>query len=515
METLDTGYMSGFSWRIINGETPYQDFIYKFPPVTIYLHSFFMRILPESGQFLCFRVIDYLFYAVQIYFVIDGIFKLYDGIKISKWALMIVCFLVSWNNFSPYPWPTTDGIFFASLAFWIVCKYKTISPLKIVIISFFCLISALSKQSFYMIPLVFLIWIYVRYSFSKSIHFLIVTLFLLSFFYIFINTITSWSNFANQTNGELRLYDLYYVGFHNYILISIEYFVILISFCLTITITYLYYQKWNFQLLKPFFKWLSFILMGIAIILFIIKKVDIAAHIAFDATIVALFYSYFFKNKKLSFIMPLLVLLSIAWGVSISLGYPSPMLFGTGIIMSFIVIMENEIKLNQKYYFWIGLPICAVAFSFNENPYREDSVFKLHYSLDSISPKLKYIKTKKATFEKHLELKNLIKKYGENFIVAPSFPQANYIFNHQSELPSDWLIETEVNRQMDKLIRLASNPKNYIFIEKSFLNHEDFVRCTTPEFSSIAWFIHTKFNQLEETNHFIIYNQIKKNEKLP
>lgn len=163
----------------------------------------------------------------------------------------------------------------------------------------------------------------------------------------------------------------------------------------------------------------------------------------------------------------------------------------------------------------MAMPICCIAFSYNLKPYREAEIFSLKYSLESVSPKLKYIKTNKANFEKMTELKNLVAKYGENFIVAPNIPMANYLFNSQSELPADWIIETEVGRRQKLFIRLASDKKNYIFLEKSFLQHEEFMPEKVEDFSSISAFIYKKFNRIGETKYFLIYNALKKNEALP
>jgi tRNA (guanine37-N1)-methyltransferase len=88
-ENFDTGYMSSFSWRIVNGQNPYSDFIYKFPPVVIYFHSFFMKILPETGQFFMFRILSYLFFALQVFFTVSGFDNIYGlkNYKINKWAI--------------------------------------------------------------------------------------------------------------------------------------------------------------------------------------------------------------------------------------------------------------------------------------------------------------------------------------------------------------------------------------------------------------------------------------------
>ena len=180
-----------------------------------------------------------------------------------------------------------------------------------------------------------------------------------------------------------------------------------------------------------------------------------------------------------------------------------------------MVLVLKELRINPKFYFWIAFPICIIAFSYNLRPYREANIFTLTHSLESVSPKLKYIKTSKSSFDKYSDLKGLVAKYGENFIVAPSLPIANYLFNNESELPADWIIETEVNRRQKEFITLAADKKNFIFLEKSFLNHEEFVKDNLEDFSSIAVFIHNKFNLIDETEHFLIYNSIKKDERLP
>lgn len=514
METWDTGYMSSFAWRIVNGQHVYEDFIYKFPPITIYVHAFFMKILPETGQFFYFRIIAYLSFLLQVYFFVSGTYLIYNIKKVNKWGLIILCFLISWLNFPPYPWPTTDGLFYASIAFWIVAKNTKVNFVTLFLIAFFSLLSALSKQSFYLIPLLILIWIYLRYNLKASLYYIISLSFLLGIFILLICKITTWQNFKQQLNGTLDLRDLYIVGFHHYVFMPFKFFV-----ALTIIISaglFIYLKKTNQKIgqLTPHLKKIAIAFLLVAIFLFLINKFFAASFLAFDAAIIALLYSYFEKKKTISYLFPLVVLMGISWSVSISLGYQTTLLFATGIILTFIIFLENEVSINPKKYILIGLPLCLVAFASNKNPYHEDTILKLNYSLESISPKLKYIKTKKETFEKHLELKQLIKKYGENYIVAPSMPMANYLFNTQSQLPGDWLLDHEIDGQNERFIKICSNKKNYIFIEKSFVTGEDFKEATI-EASPTAWYIYKKFNKIDTTKYFIVYNSIKPNEKLP
>ncbi len=514
METWDTGYISSFSWRIVNGQNIYEDFLYKFPPVTIYLHAFFMKILPDTGQFFYFRIIAYLSHALQVYLFVSGIYLIYDIKKINKWALMIVCFMISWMNFSPYPWPTTDGIFFASIAFWITAKSKSNNFTLLFLVALCSLLSALSKQSFYLVPFLFLLWFYLKFGLKSALLYFSVLFLLFVLFVLIILSITSWANFSKQLNGELRLLDLYNVGFHNYVFLPIRH--LLGVLFLGFSSLFFYLKKTNKKMiyLAPHLVKISLLLIVTSILFFLLNKSWTASFLAFDAAFIGVLYSFFVIKKTYLQLYPAVLLLVLAWSVSISLGYPAPLLFGTGIILSLVALLENEIKLKQKYYFLIGLAMCLFAFASNKYPYRENSVFELKYSLENISPKLKFIKTNKGTFEKHEELKQLITKYGGNFIVSPNMPMSNYLFNEQSQLPTDWLIETEVNRQMAKIINLCADKKNFIFIEKSFANGEDYGNETITT-SSMAWFVYKKFNKIEETKYFIIYNQIKTNEKLP
>jgi len=331
----------------------------------------------------------------------------------------------------------------------------------------------------------------------------------------FVLSLTTFENFMQQTTGETHLYDLFYTGIHNYIFVSIKLFVSLVLLFTISVFIYLKVNKQQLTTITPIFKWISFIFFSAAIVLCVYAKIEIASRVAFVAAVFALIYAINFKTKNIVAIAPILVLLGIAWSCSISLGYQFPILFATGIIASFLILTGNDLKYYSKYYFWIALPVCIISFSYNYKPYREATIFNLDHSLTTISPKLKYIKTTKKNFEKYSELKELIRKYGENFIVAPNIPMANYIFNQQSELPADWLIETEVARRQKMFIRLAADKKNYIFLEKSFLQHEEFMPEERAEFSSITEFIYQHFNSIQETQYFIVYNALKKNETLP
>lgn len=517
LENFDTGYIPSFSWRIINGQNIYQDFIYKGPPVSLYFNALMMYFLPESGQFFFIKAVDYVLFAFQVYLVVDALDYIYhfSKIKVEKWALVIVGFMVSLLNFSGYPWPTTDGLWFASAAFWLLSRTSKPYFFRLFLVAFLSILSALTKQSFYLVPLFYLFWINVKFNLKTTLLFVGQLLFLVFIYLTLIFWVTTPENFINQTTGETHLSDLFQTGFKNYIFISASLFGLILLLLFIFLVCYLKAKRQSVVTIIPFFKWMAYVFFTTAFIFCLLKEIELASRIGFLASIFAVIYRLEFNLINLQKTAPVIVLLAIAWSSSISLGYQYPIFLATGIIAGFWVLMGQELQAYARFYFWMALPVCLLAFSYHYKPYREEPIFNLKYSLEKVSPKLKYIKTNKSNFEKYSELKQLIEKYGDNFIVAPNIPMANYLFNHQSKLPADWLIETEVARSQKMFIRLASDKKNYIFLEKSFLQQEQFMPQNRAEFSSISEFIYQHFKCVEQTRYFLIYHSLKANETLP
>lgn len=518
MENWDTGYIPSFSWRVVNGQDIYQDFIYKGPPITIYFHAFWMKVLPVEGQFYFIRIINYLLFAAQVYFVLsafDLIYK-FKNYGINKWALMIVCFIISIHNFPPYPWPTTDGLLFAAIAFWMMAKDKSDSFVYLTFIAFFSLLSAFTKQSFYLIPLGFLAYFFIQSGIKKSFQFGFLLLAFVGLYLLWISSFTSLSNYLEQTSNQTNLIDLYDSGIGNYLHSFRNKWIALSIVLIPLLMSY-FFRKRNTIRLQEYLKWLIISFSVISILSHMFQNERNASLLFFITCGLAVVYYYFFIQKNIQFIAPILLALLIAWSTAISVGYPYTMLFSTGMIVSFIVLFQQEIpkfKYDKIVYYSIIIAVSFVSFASNNTPYRDSSFSELNYSLESISPKLKYIKTDKDSFERNNEIKQLIKKYGENFIVAPNSPMANYIFNTQSKLPADWIIKNEVMGRETQFIRLAANKKNYIFIEKEYIVDKPYANYKIL-YSGITSFVYENFNKIDETKHYLVYNSLKNDKKLP
>ena len=517
-EFWDTGYIPSFSWKIIQGETVYKDFFYKGPPVSLYFHALFLKILPIKGQFYFIRIVNYCLFACTTFFIVTGFNKLYSlkQLGINKWNVISVSFIISLLNFSPYPWPTTDGLFFISIAFYLMSnKYN--SNLNLFLTALCLILGALCKQSFYLVPLLFLIWAFIKFKIKKVLIFLFFLSLLLSIFIFCLFCNGLLLQFIQQTTGETTLHQLYYTGLHNYIFISLKYFFFIF---LIIGISFFGYLKYTKQELESLFnplKYSSILFLILGLGFAFCKEILIASRFFFNGLLLYSLNLLIFKKYDLKSIFPIFVLLGIAWSTSISLGYPYPILFSTGLIVSLIYTFQFEIKEIKDYkFFTLGIiALCCIAVSYNYTPYREENRSQLNVSLSSISPKLNYLKTNTFNFKKLQDCKKLILKYGKNYIVAPNLPMVHYIFNDKSVMPADWVLNTEVNKNPKIFITIASKKQNFVFLEKTFLSGEKLMEVKGDDFSKIANYIYKNFNKIDETNYFIIYNGIKTSEKIP
>lgn len=510
-ENWDTGYFTSFSWRILNGQNPYSDFVYKGPPVTLYWHAFWLKVLPESGQYYFTRMVNYILFALQVFFTISAFDKYFTfrKFKVDKWAIMCLGFTLSLLNFPAFAWNTTDGLLFASAAFYAM-TFRNSPYLKFAIIALLCLLSALTKQSFYVIPLLFLVWIFIENGLKATLIFLGFTVIYLGLYALFIHQIAGFEIYSALTTGETNLAGLIYVGIIEYFLFFHNITISGSILAITLLLTW-FTRNQKTTILHNFVRILCLILIVTSIILCLLDEIRIASKVAFVALALLVLYRYIFEKDSIQTLAPAAVALGIAWSASISFGYSYPIFYFTGIMAGIISLAYADIKIYiaPRFLILLSIIIFGIGLSNNYRLYREKPLPELTYSMDDVSRKLMYIKTSKENLEKHLELKQLVQKYGPNFIVAPSIPMANYLFDEQSNLPADWIINTEVDRQYDFFVTLASDTNNFVFLEKSYLVGEEMSLADKRQTSEISWQIYTKFKKVGETKHFIIYNGFK------
>ena len=256
----DDGYILALSWRVFNGEIPYKDFIYIRPPFTPFFHSLPLYIIPENYQIIFERFLSFLFMALSSLFCslsIERVFK--NEIKINFYLLATIGFVYSAHNFSPMPWYTVDGVFFASLGIYLLIRSSTLPSIFLGIL--FLFFSALCKQPFYLMPFAGIVYVHLVYKNWKKTLFSVFTFgFFLSLFIFILYKLDALKNFIDLTTGSTKIADLLTAGVFSYFKVYSLYIIQPFAFWILSVKLSRYDRLKRIKELVPYF-FISFILL--------------------------------------------------------------------------------------------------------------------------------------------------------------------------------------------------------------------------------------------------------------
>lgn len=444
----DQGFIRGYSWRLSQGEIPYKDFIYPRPPLTIYIDYFFKFFSPLSLEVVLERLRFYIQLLLTSYLVISRI----DGInKEDRFKFILISYLASIASFPPMAWHTVDGVFFGSLAFYFLRLDKFFC-----LAIFFSFLSALTKQSFYPLPL-FVIG-YGLWSRRKLWEYGIGILPLIVFIASLILT-DSVQPFLLQTNGASKLSDLLNAGLFSYFnLKTLKYLIILSS---------LYYglHKKN--------KWFWIIASGclfFELFKFVGTVITTAEHQLFvhwPRALLVLASLYLLSIRFTKDFIPLTFLILIAWCSSISWGAKTPGLFLTGIVVVLYFIVVKYLPNYKKIIVSSGLSLTLFIFLIsNINRYLEGRIWENTYHLGDLNKSYSFIMTTKETFNTYQAMAK-INQLLPNVSFLPHFSDSSYFLRKRSVLPIDWVFDVEVRTNNYPFFDDLKNCKNEFAVYKA------------------------------------------------
>jgi hypothetical protein len=506
----DDGYVLAFSWRIFNGEIPYKDFILVKPPLSPILHSLTLYLLPDAYQIIFERFLFYLSMALSSLFgslTLCHVFN-FEELDIDPYLVATLGFVFSVNHFPPMPWQTVDGIFFASLGCYLLVRYANYYSIVLGILSLF--LSALCKQSFYLMPVAGIVYVaVVSRDYRKVITALLAFSACLIVFISLLYKYNIATDFMVYTTGSTKFKDLLAAGFYRYINYSSFYF--LITFILYIVLLRLPHNKYltcNTSFVPYFF--ISLLLLKhvpkFLTHYFGHSKLDFfedeVASVLFIVVIILLISKHRMEKKWLSF--SFLVLLS--WSSGISWGYQTPVLFSVPLLFGLFFIARHYfqvINLTRFAIYTLVLGTITYFIAYQKPAFSADRR-ELTYELSEVFPKLKSIKVDREVYDKYVELKKLIAKYGTNFKTLPEMPLANYISDTQSPIGLDWVFNAETNFRNDELITTLMRKRTTVFVEKNpqcVVYNDSNAKLN----SSVTYHIVTTWRKVESTNHFDIF----------
>ncbi|WP_180112929.1 hypothetical protein [Acinetobacter sp. YH12131] len=469
LEDSDSGFIVGMGWRIMNGEIPYKDFYYVRPVISPFISSFLLYLTPDYGQIVLMRLLNYYQLMLQVFLTVLILKKYYnfEELRLNIYIFSIVCFLITSIGSLYFQWHTTDGVLFGVIGLFLISYFQNKGFLFLIIAGVSLGISALTKQNFFLIPVIGVLFVFFQYNFKKSLQvaFGVLLVFILFYFYLLFNDIVDL--FLIQNSGSTTLLDLFKTGFVAYFS-GHKFFLIYILLSFLFFYFFIFFQKKD--KLKKLFISFIFTLVVINSICFIYLEGS-PRIIMFDRLIpifIVCWFLYLFISKKenIKNHYILIALLGISWASSISWGGMSPLMFFTPVLFSAYYLIQKKMNIfDERVSLYFVILIVFYSSIINSKPYRDNFIWKDYMEASVISKKLAFIQANKTSIDKHMELDKILNKYDKT-TVLPSMPGAYYIHNKVNYFSIDWAMDVEAAYDREGLIRDLENCCDYYIIEK-------------------------------------------------
>ena len=471
----DQGFIQALSWRVVNGQIPYQDFIYVRPPFSIYFHTIPFLIFPDQWVFIIERFLFYAFMAMAVYWTTRSLEFHFDFKKIglSPELFAVLAFIFSVHNFAPMPWHTVDGLLFAALGINQITLGKSMLGHSFGI---FCLfLAAMTKQAFYpliVVGPVLLGLLHGRKALIRGIIGGFSPIILLIFYLLIVHS--EWLFLMiEQTTAISKLDDLIETGIIKYIK---PFFIISLPLIFA----------WRAQVVYDW-KYLPVSIFGAFFLgllgLHVFKALQTGTTVGpsygftqgFFLLAVGIALKDFWLNNKASAL--LLALLAVSWCAGISWGYANNMLFFTPILFGFIYILYQELGFTVPRYFFGGICILLlwVFGTLYQYPYRDAPRSEIEDSPAEYFPQFNYIFTGDTMIQKIEEFYLLTNNNEGTFTVLPAFPLAHYLTETQNPLSVDWAhnVEAIYSQNQQRLEKELDEKTDYVLIQKDRLKEAE------------------------------------------
>ncbi len=505
LSDTDQGYIQGLSWRIISGETPYTDFIYVRPPLSLYLHSlgviFPMPVLLSRLFFYlnCGLIVWLCTRSIQAYFD-------FQPVGISPMIFAAISFVCTVHNFPPMPWHTTDGLLFAAIGIYLIATGKKTWMTYFGLMAF--VLAAFCKQSFYPLILVGPALVFFlkkpKPAIIATISYIISTLLLLVVLNLYARE--WWNMFISQTTGVTHFDDLLYTGF-------IKYGKPLLLLILPVVIVWRLQQDFilpnYWKYLPAAVYWLFFGgLLGLHVYKALTEKVYVPPSFGFSQSMFLLAVGVAIRGTWINtraYVL-LLAMLIVAWCSGLSWGYATPMLFFTPVVFAFLFMLYDELEFRVPRFFY-GVVLILLVWVYAllyQYPYRASAREDTIYHAGEVFPKLEGIMVGEDMFRKCKELHQFHSRFGENFTVLPSFPLAHFLTNTRNPIGIDWAhnIELGARYNLSNMIQEVQTSTQFVFIERDKLDQID---DTTKYGSLLSGYVVDNWVQVEKGEYFLVY----------
>lgn len=515
MDTTDFGYFYGYAWRILQGQMPYRDFSYIKPALPLYWHAFWLWLTPENlgilaGKAGFLATMLATSWCTAIY--LGRIFSL-SAMDLPLPLLATCGFVWGVHSFPHMPWHTADGVLFAGGAL-LAGAYSW--PFLAGLLAGCAM---LCKQSFLLVPfaVVAVAWLESS-SWRKALRCGLGWLGALLSVWLFLRVGGAWEDFSRMTTGQLDIREALDAGIWIYLR-----------------------QNWLFPILaiapwlvarslgKHLPGWLlpAYVYLTLLVVWYVQAVVIKQSWIGYGASwptlfmllgcICVIFPSFFLvrwlrcATGPLSWFRASVGLgagLVVSWSVAISGGYKIPAFFAVPLLFSLFVV-HARLGGKTRPLAWLALIAGLIMFGFGyQHPYvfpeRPMPRASLMYDAGRIYPRASGVMVDSDMLARLAELKELRAKYGSAYKTLPGFSFAYYLNDDKPVYSSDWLIDWEINGEIDRLYRELLDKGLTVFMERDQMDAE---RADAYERAGygVPQLVRRNWKIVEETPHFVVF----------
>jgi hypothetical protein len=479
----DDGFMTGFAWRVFSGATIYKNFIYVRTPLTPLIHAAIMHLVPLDYYIITERALFYIIMLSCSYLatvVLRKVFHEDDSLREHGWVYTSAFFVFSVHNFPPCAWYTIDGIFFSVVGTYFLFVKRRASWAASIIAATLLIASALTKQSFYLMPLIgFAYLCVVRRKLRDLSAYLATCAVLLFVFVLELKHLGILTDFLNQTRNLTHIKDAIHAGIIVYASEGARY----LGYCLIVIVC----MRLVVPMLPTRLRFLSVLKNRLIVFLGIFFVLDMlyAARNIFHSEVawipqmgigysqamflIAAYFTIKEMRQNIYRGASFFVLMMIAWSASISWGYQTPLLFSAPLVFGGVRMARRFGDLNvpsskvASLVLSFGIVVFAVC---NLFPYRDlDGRLHDHRDLGKLTPRLSGIIGGDKDCAKLTEFLNLQRKYGDRFITLSSFTTSHFITGTINPAPADWLHNSEVASKSDEIFSRLNSEDLYAIVD--------------------------------------------------
>lgn len=514
----DDGFITALSWRIFNGQTPYIDFIYVRPPLTLYLHALPFFVLPNELIIISERVLFFISLAASSYFGAAAAKKiLQDRLEeLDLFFLSTIAFVYSVNSFTPMAWHTVDGVLLGSIGIYLLVDRKGLGG---AIAGMFLLyLTTLTKQSFYLVPVAGLVYIYLSKRDIRETMLSGVALVLFIGMYATLLTLTGMlDQFILQTTAATTFRDAYTVGVFEYMHFPLIYFIVPAGYWLLVKNFKEGSMRENalasvpkvfllFAFVYPLTFYLNrFYLKGLTgIDYYFLEFRDPVAMILLILGVIQVLLDL--RDMKSASGVALMLFLS--WSSSISWAHVSPHLFAAPLVAILIVMGTRffDRKKTERYAAFVCISGFIVYFIAFQKPFNNDVASKMAHDLATVNPHLSFIKGDARIHGRLIDMEGIAKKYGKEITFLPAMPMADLFYGLPFNSPVDWPINCETAGMEEKIIGEISKNCRFVAIDSEWLELERKLMDDSRKYSSkVTLAISREWHQIDSSGGYLVY----------